>query len=313
MSGDLVAVQKELSKYINASVKTVFIREEDKTHPRYNELHPSSFPWCGLQQAYTEAAKIEKKPFDFYGDYYTGLGTFAHELMQKYLGFSGKIIGYWKCESCGKKHKSKVPTFAPSSCKYCKHTIFEYDEIGIKFRKYTHGHIDGVIKIKGKYYVIDYKTSSSKKNEEHRKFGNVYPYKKNIAQIESYTVYLEQTHKIKIAGWFLIYVSRDSSLKDFVIVGELVSKKKKEQLLKKLTRDDKLFGIVLKLRKNPKDMSLWSKLVKYKPCSSMADYKENMHSFDMCPLAEGGVCFNDSRLKREIKNLHKKVKVVNQL
>ena len=61
---DIAVAQKELVKYINSQVQTVFVSEIDKTAPRYNELHPSSFPWCALQQAWEEANDIERKPLD---------------------------------------------------------------------------------------------------------------------------------------------------------------------------------------------------------------------------------------------------------
>lgn len=312
MGREIVSIKKELTKYINSQVQTVFVKEVDKTARRYWELHPSSFPWCGLQQAWEEANGVERKPLDFYGEYYTGLGTLTHELMQRYLGYRGSIIGYWQCMHCRKKHKQKKPITAPDSCKSCGHPVFEYHEIGIKFGKYTYGHVDGVIKLKGKYYVIDYKTTSPRKNEQHKKFKNVYPYKKNVAQIESYVVYLEQQYGIKIDGWFLIYVSRDNAFKDYVIEGKKVSEKEKKALLKKLTRDDKLFGRVLKLRKGY-NQKYWDQLVKYKPCKTNAEYKDKMHSFDMCPLALDGTCFNPSRLKRAIKNLNRKTKIVNEI
>lgn len=182
----------------------------------------------------------------------------------------------------------------------------------LNLKKYTRGHIDGIIKIKGKYYIIDYKTSSTPKNENHKRFKNVYPYKYNIAQIESYIVYVEEQYGIKISGWFLIYLTRDQNVKDMVIEGALVSEEQKEKLLKKMKVYEKQFSYVMKLRKASKK-KYWDYLIKTKPCKSMAHYKEEMHSYDMCPLAEKGACFSSARLKREINNLTSKIKMVDEL
>ncbi len=632
--------EKKMRAYITEKTKIVLVPPRDKDHPRNKELHPSSYPFCALKQAWYEANGIEEKQLDYYGDFYTSVGTITHELMQKYLGYRGKIIGEWKCVKCKTIHKkNRKPIVAPKKCKKCKHTVFDYEELGISFRKYTRGHMDGIIEIDGKYFVIDYKglpldtkiptpsgwttmgelkvgdkifgsdgkvckvkhkskvhkrkcykvifddgstvtcddehlwstvygrerkklvlnteqiketliqygqkahrielpkpidlkekkfvidpyvlgcwlgdgtvdrgsitkpdkelffnieccgynvednfedragfcpqhnieglreqlkkegllnnkhipqkymrgsfeqrlellrgimdtdgswnkarkravmntvdktfaeqvkelaltlglrptispyiakgfgkevqayfveftcinginpfklsrkanlvidrtwntttqrvivsveevpavktqciavdskdktylctenfipthnTTSPAKNEKHRKFKNVYPYKKNKAQIESYTVYVEQEYDIKISGWMLIYVSRDNNFKDYVIVGDTVSEKRKAELLKKYTRDDKLFGIVLKLRKGY-DWERWSKLIKYKPCATNAEYKEKMHEYDMCELAKDGTCFNKKRLQNAVKNLNRKIKVVNKL
>lgn len=305
--------EKKMRTYITEKTKIVLVPPRDKDHPRNNELHPSSYPFCALKHAWYEANGLEEKQLDYYGDFYTSVGTITHELMQKYLGYRGTIIGEWVCCKCKTIHKkNRKPIVSPKKCKKCKHTVFDYQELGISFRKYTRGHMDGIIEIDGKYFVIDYKTTSPAKNEKHRKFKNVYPYKKNKAQIESYTVYVEQEYDIKISGWMLIYVSRDNNFKDYVIIGDMVSEKRKAELLKKYTRDDKLFGIVLKLRKGY-DWERWSKLIKYKPCATNAEYKEKMHEYDTCDLAKDGTCFNKKRLQNAVKNLNRKIKVVNKL
>lgn len=312
--------QKEFRKYVTAQTKIIFDRPVDKTSARYNELHPSSYPWCGLEQAYCEAKDIKPRAFDMYGDLYTGVGTVVHEVVQDYLGHRGSMYGEWACKGCGvmqrtikKKGKLSTPIKCPTKCPECGHTQFKYEELGIKFGKWTYGHLDGLIELDGKLFVVDYKTTSPEKNKQHRQHGNVYPYLKNRAQIESYCVYLEQEYNVKIHGWILVYVSRDNFLKDYVTVMGIVDEEEKERLLKKYKIYDKAYGRVHKLREGY-DSKLWAKLIKHKPCSSMADYKLNMFDgFDMCPLAKDGTCFNKARLKNEIKNLNRKIKVINEI
>ena len=305
-------VKLALDKEIKKRTAHIFPQKVDKTSARYNELHPSSYPFCGLQQAYEEAKKIEQKPLDYFGEYYTSVGTLIHELIQRYMGYQGKVIGFWKCRKCKSLQENKKPTTCPSNCFKCKHDVFDYEEIGIEYKKYTRGHLDGIIKILGKYYIIDYKSSSEKNNSKHRQFRNVYPYKKNVSQIKSYIFYVERQYGIKIAGYFLIYLTRDANVKDFILEGALVSDQEKVTLAKKLKSYEKQFSTVMKLRKENKQ-KYWDSLIKSKPCKTMVHYKEEMHSYDMCPLAEGGVCFNSARLKREISNLTAKIKIVEEL
>lgn len=302
----------ELEKEIRKRTAHVFPTVIDKKSARYNELHPSSYPWCGLQQAYSEAKKLPPKEFNYYGEYYTGVGTVAHELIQRYMGYKGKVIGFWKCRKCKKMANNIKPTTAPRHCKYCEHDVFDYEEIGIKYKKYTRGHLDGIIKLGGKYYVVDYKTSSKEKNAKHRTFKNVYPYKYNVAQIKSYIAYVEKEYGIKIAGWFLIYIARDDSVRDFVVEGGIVTDSEKTKLKRMIKLYEKQFSYVMKLRKKSKK-EYWDYLVKTKPCESMSQYKKEMHSYDMCPLAEKGVCFNKSRLKLELRNLTSKIKIIEEL
>lgn len=291
---DLIAA--ELRYYIDQQVRTI-IRVPQEPSTRHLELHPSSFPYCGLRHAYRTLLGIDKEDMDYYGEYYTSLGTLKHELMQKYLGRGRKVLGDWVCQECGKKVAFR--TYAP--CPKCKSDHMKYEELGIKFGKWTHGHIDGVIKIDGKWFVVDYKTTSTKKNAEHKKKA-IYPYKYNVAQISSYCSYLEALYDIEIEGWILIYVSRDSSFRDYQIVGKILTKKEKKAKLELLERYDRHFGKVMKLRDEIR-LKYFKSLVLEKPCASMAQYKEEMHSYDWCELAKDGTCFDKSRLRIALQNL----------
>jgi len=222
-----------------------------------------------------------------------------HELMQKYLGKGKKILGDWKCLECD--YRMKLTTH--KKCPKCKSDHLLYEELGIKFGKWTHGHIDGVVQINGKWYVVDYKTTSSKNNAEHKKTGNKYPYISNVAQISSYVVFLEEAFDIEIAGWILIYVSRDSSFRDYVMVGAEMDKKAKKRKLEQLTKYDEHFGKVMKL-KNELQLKYFKRLVLEKPCETLVQYKKEMHGgYNWCELAKDGSCFEDSKLRIVLGNL----------
>lgn len=299
-----------LQSYIDRQTKIIYPKPERITQ----KLYPSSFPFCGLQRAWFIINDEKQKPFDYFGDYYTGVGNVAHEIMQNQLGKGKKILGDWKCKDCG--HTKKLAYYA--RCKKCSSENVEYEELAIKFGKYTSGKIDGVVELDGKLYVVDYKSSSVKKNAQHREKKNVYPYMKNVEQIKSYVTYLEDNYDIKINGWILIYVSRDSSFRDYVCVGDYVSDDEKEILRKKHKHWDKAFGVAEKFKN--KDLTAEKKikyinwLVKHKPCESMAEYKKKMwggYEID-CTLARTGICFNSEKLKLEIdkKLLGKKVNAI---
>ena len=290
----------DLRYYIDQQTKIIHTDKDPNEKPstRESELHPSSYPYCGLRHAYRLLTGIKKEPLDFYGEYYTSLGTMKHELMQKYLGRGKKILGDWKCLDCS--HRLKLTTYR--KCPKCRSVRVMYEEIGIKFGKYTHGHIDGVVQINGKWYVIDYKTTSTKKNDLHRKTGNVYPYGYNVAQISSYVPYLEECYDIEIAGWILIYVTRDSSFRDYVMVGAEMDKKAKKAKLEQLIRYDEHFGKVMKLKADLQ-LKYFKRLVLEKPCESLAQYKKEMHNYDWCELAKSGACFDESKLRIVLSNL----------
>ncbi len=187
-----------LQHYIKQQASIIY-PPQTKHNSREGELHPSSYPFCGLEHGWNILNKVQQKPMDYMGNFYTGLGTFMHELMQRQFGRGKQILGDWKCLECGKKKKL---TFY-SRCKRCGSEHVEYEELLIKFKKYTVGHVDGVVELDGKLWVIDYKSTSVKNNNKHRETGTQYPYKKNTAQIKSYcfhpdTLVITDKGKIRI-------------------------------------------------------------------------------------------------------------------
>lgn len=107
-------------------------------------IRPSSVPFCPKMFIFQYIEFIDGGgSWDFFGDFYTGIGTVIHNIIQKWLPIQnpGYIMGNWKCR-CGNTVKNRV---GPVKCKKCK-IFMEYQEIVVKFpdAKIT-GHIDGLI------------------------------------------------------------------------------------------------------------------------------------------------------------------------
>ena len=261
---------------------------------RDGELHPSSFPFCGLRQAYERLIR-DPDPIielDFGRDYYLPAGTVFHTAIQKWLGMSEKTLGDWRCHSCGNTRKLKVMPQKP-----CKCGVFdwEYHELGGTWGKNIHWHTDGIfVKANGKYWVIDYKTTSSYGIDEHRKTKTVFPYQANRAQIESYSVMLEDNYSIEIEGWLLVYCARDSPgsmYKVEVVGGEMLADRKAE-IRERLLQADKDYTITHKVHDKP--IAVFKRLTETKLCSDRDFYDHFVHSkYDECPLAK--VCFNKEK------------------
>ena len=187
----------EFKYYIDRNTKGKKRRHSPK---RAYELHPSSFPYCGLQHWF----KIMKfggvdewQELDFNGDFYTSNGTTTHELIQEWLGKGKKLVGNWTCKDKKCKGKRKFSVYKP--CPKCDGEM-AYHELGVKFGKFTTGHLDGLFFFEedGKYYVIDYKTCGFEAMQKHLSgVEKIFPYSYNVAQIESYCYYLEKQYKIK--------------------------------------------------------------------------------------------------------------------
>jgi len=75
---------------------------------RVREYHPSSSPYCGLEDAYTimqNGGPLLKTEMSAMMDFYCSVGTTMHEHLQKWLGKVAYddvyIIGDFKCTQCG--------------------------------------------------------------------------------------------------------------------------------------------------------------------------------------------------------------------
>lgn len=270
---------------------------------RVEELHPSSFPYCGLRHAYSRIVDGDPSslPFSAMGSYYTSVGTAAHTFFQAFFSRhvgpeNGVLMGDWAC-------KCRRIEFAvrPKNCPKCG--PYEYQELAVKYGSRTIGHVDGVFRYKGRYWVIDYKTSSIKtiaayKKALKKKQKPSLPYTSNVWQISSYCWYLSVQRGLDIAGWGLIYVPRDDP-RQFVPIVKEISQKELTVLGRTLRSWDKQFDYVRRVKRFT--MKRLEPLIDRKTCDSHEYYVKHVRdSFDECPLA--ATCFSAKGLRQTLKD-----------
>lgn len=257
---------------------------------REGELHPSSFPFCGLRYAYELANRVEDPVMhrDFGRDYYLPVGHAFHAAIQKWIGRSGVILGDWKCTGCGRTHKIQAQ---PDVCRRCGGKNLEYHELGGAYGKNIHWHTDGIFQTPtDENWVIDYKSTSTFAIEKHYKAKNIFPYSSNRFQIETYIPLIEQTYNIPIAGWMLVYAARDApaSAYKLVVVGAAVSDKKKAVLLERLDTADSDWSVARNVLAKP--IKVYKRLQDTKLCADRDYYDMVVHDqYNPCPLHK--VCF----------------------
>ena len=282
-------------------------RDQAEWTKRDAELHPSSFPFCGLRSAYERLIR-DPDPvinLDFGRDYYLPAGHVFHSAVQKWIGMSGKMIGDWRCYSC-----KATRTLRAMPEKPCKCGVFdwEYRELGGTWGKNIHWHSDGVFrKNNGKYWIVDYKTTSSYGIDEHRKTKSVFPYQANRAQIESYIVMIEENYGIEIEGWLLVYCARDSpgSMYKVEVVGSEMPADRKEAVRERALQADKDYGITHKVHDKP--IAVFKRLTETKLCEDRDFYDHFVKDkYNPCPLAK--VCFNKEKRQAFLSAAVSKVK-----
>lgn len=278
---------------------------------RRPEYRPSSFPLCsvlvfmrlvkGASTGYFESDRSAA------GDYFTSVGTIAHENIQFHMGFSGKIFGDWKCMNRSCKRGARGLDLYDASgkmvrpgkltrknsvnnvCPKCGHAM-EYIEKEINY-KGLKGHIDCIIKLSdGRYWVADYKTTTKNKMNS----GKL-PQKVHLKQLPAYCWVLKKKYKMDIAGFSLLYFSRDNPF-NFLEYSEHWSEKwdKRCSAMIKHERIKFKAGVTSFERLNP------TQAIKHKPCKTLAFYEKEIAYYTECPML--GVCFNDKKLKRTLKS-----------
>lgn len=251
--------------------------------PREPRLRVSGFPWCGLKAAYRKITWYKKSDGDALKDFYCDIGTAAHTVFQRWLGSTGSIYGDWKCRN--RKCRHVVHFSNKHICPKCKSEM-EYVEFTVTAFRHVSGHTDGLYRTKdGKFYIIDYKTSSVRVING-QKYEATFPYQKNKAQIMAYVVLLEQLLNIKIEGWMLLYVARDTPT-ICKAVGDVVSDETKVRIWKTIKRYDQQYEVLLNLETQEQ----LDYLVATKPCKNHKYYKKHLEGFDPCELAP--VCFGN--------------------
>lgn len=276
-------IGQEVVAYLEGTQETELLMGQ-----RPRSLRPSSFPYCPLVDLY-KSLNPEPDTMPMSGQYYVTVGTTAHTAFQRWAGIGGRMLGNWKCNRC----KTTEALTAKHKCPKCKRPM-KYVELTVKaFRNLT-GHVDGVYRAKnGKYYIIDYKTSSMRSIENHQKYGDRFPYLKNKQQIVAYTALVEHTFGIEISGWVLIYVARDNPCVRLPIYSS-INAAQKRAVMTRLEKWDTQFSTVTRLLRTRSTEGL-KRLIEDKPCKDYEQYMKVYHSpFKACPLS--GACFAPKRL-----------------
>lgn len=287
----IAAVLKEFEGYYKESVAKKYpdlrVREE--------RLRVSGFPYCALKHAYKRLTAHEVvNDTDMSGYYYVEVGTVAHSIIQEFLGRNGKMYGQWKC--LDKACKGFRALSCRNVCPVCKGRM-EYEELTVTAFKNVSGHIDGVYKdAQGKYWIIDYKTCSVRIIDS-QGVNRTLPYGHNMAQIRAYVALIEECFDIKIAGWILLYVARDSPMTVLKAEGAYMSQAAKAKYLRRIQRWDSEWDEVLAI----KDLQDLKAVVAKKPCKDKDFYDKHYESYNPCPLSRGELCFQPERLDQLIE------------
>tara|TARA_B100000214_G_scaffold375607_1_gene363329 strand:- start:4606 stop:5721 length:1116 start_codon:yes stop_codon:yes gene_type:complete len=285
---------------------------------RVPKLRPSSFPKCPVLDwmalyRYKKLGKIEER-HSFSQDYFTGVGTVVHEIIQHHIGNTKQVYGNWKCinlkckkgqEACtlrdatGKVvQEGKMTSFHTTDnlCPSCKRPMF-YEELEISAMGST-GHVDCVLVIRdGKWWVVDYKTTLKRKVDS----GEL-PESKHLYQLRAYAYILKFEYDLPIQGFSLVYLPRDNPFKFFEYSHSFDNKEEFAEAKKVLTTEKFKWDGAERANKTGK----YEYAVERKPCKCTEDYYEVMDFYDPCPLLD--ICFKRKKLDSFLykwKHLHK--------
>ncbi len=285
----------ELTAYYTDAI-AADIRDPQKSGFRSVELHPSSFPYCGVRHFHNicQEPPTADRDIPHSMSFYVSIGTAFHTAIQAAMARGMQVYGNWTCLECGFTKKfSRKPT-----CPKCHNKHMRYDELGVRYGRRIVGHVDGVWiwKDKKKYYLIDYKSAGVSSFEYHEKTGKGFPKPANVEQIIKYIVLIEAEYDIELSGWALIYQARDKFDK-FEIVGATVSDDEKRKHRIEVKRWDRHHDIVVRA-KSLEDIQV---VIEEKPCKSYDDYMNRYHDkFNECPLYQH--CFKRSSLKLQLES-----------
>lgn len=276
---------------------------------RRPEYRPSAFPLCsvlvymrlvaGASRGYFESERSAA------GDYFTSVGTTAHENIQFHMGFTGRVFGDWRCMNtkCKKgrlsrdlydadgnlvrkgklTRKNSVKHLCPSCDLPMEYVEKEINFAGLK------GHIDCIIKLDdGRYWVADYKTTTKNKMSK----GKL-PEKTHLKQLPTYCYVLKKKYKLNVAGFSLLYISRDNPFEYLEYTEEWTSK-----------WDARCKDMIDGERKKFKagvnsffDLD-HEQAIKHKPCKTLAFYEKEIAYYTECPML--GVCFDNKKLNKAL-------------
>lgn len=279
---------------------------------RVPQLRPSSFPLCSILvwRKFVRGASLGRfeETESFGSHFFTKVGTIAHENIQYWMGMNGKMYGHWRCinPTCEeypktltlhdkrgnviREGKNTVENTTNNICPCCGEPM-EYIELEIVYRGIK-GHVDGVIVMpNGKVWIIDYKTTTKTKLD-----SNKLPERSHLKQLPAYCYILKKRYKMDVAGFSLLYKTRDNPYKFYDYAEPWTKKwdlKAKALLRGEAKRYKAALGDFI-----AKDID---SIIATKPCDSIDYYKNDMSPYAECPLAASGSCFNKKELRRELR------------
>lgn len=287
----------EISKIIDQAMEVSYLLPGN----RRPALRPSSFPKCPVLDwmrlvRFESQGHLEEK-HSFANSYFAGVGTVVHEIIQHHIGNTQKVYGNWKCTnpdcSCGQAamdlydaqgkcvRRGKITAFRTTNnlCPECSRPM-HYEELEITMMGIT-GHVDCILVLeKGKWWVIDYKTTLKSKVA-----GKKLPEKKHLKQLRAYAYMLKHKYGLPIQGLSLIYLPRDNPFY-FLEYSEDFNTEKLERRAFAIIKDEKRKWKAVQKSLKTKD---YSHVVAAKPCSCREDYHEKMDFYEPCPMLS--VCF----------------------
>jgi hypothetical protein len=180
---------------------------------RLKSLRPSQLPFCPVRFFINHATQGLVQTQDMNSAFYTEVGTAVHSVVQKYLAHSGRFLANWECKQC---HKRYTLTMQHECCDF----PMVYHEVELDFKGVV-GHIDAIFKDKkGRYWIVDFKTTSVK--------GAAYKLKSPgvsyVEQVETYALMIGLQYNIKIHGVVLIFIKRDNPAEPVIWQTELNDK-----------------------------------------------------------------------------------------
>ena len=282
--------KKIIEKVNNANVKSI------QTLP---SLRGSALPFCGIKYM-IDYLKVKNKVdiediVDFNTLFYLSFGTYTHEFIQQLLGINGKMYGKWICENdkCKDIHEGKY-----TSCSKCG-SQKKYIEYNIYYKGFS-GHIDGIVKIKNKYYVIEFKTTSKQNQKKLTQ-----PYYNHLLQASSYAYVLAKNEKknepkMLVDGIIICYINREDIIKrKFETTTFMYKFKDLNPLFDLFETQLDMFWKTKKMISKNKDKRIPLDFKKIRLCNNYIEYGCNFKYG--CEYST--ICFNETILKDYIDKL----------
>ena len=260
-------IQKALEK----DIKDAYSLELDSAASisRILTVHPSELPICPIRYmlSYLECWYKLKTKIDLRSKITLGIGTYIHQCMQEFLPYTmkSKMIGDWKCNSCGKIEIAKPK---PVKCS-CGCTQFEYNEISLNYKGFV-GHIDTVYQYDNKTAIVDYKTATlSNYLSKAQNPGINYQ-----MQIRAYALLLKLQYKIDITDAFLVFIAKEKpSPSTFALYHEEITKPKLKDTFEFLSNQRILKKKLISLKTFDEFMELEPEACSNEYCEACANGK----------------------------------------